>query len=282
MKIYKNPWVSRESYFIKTGAARSAKMEAAKSTGYSVDFWDGKWKVRKATYYNKSLDEMPVVCENKVSIQAVIGKAVLDAVRGFAGGGKSDGEETPQAGWLPVYESEITGWDPALAGRDPIGGYACSKCGYEAVYSCNDDGSCKFSTIVGDGADEQIALLEEWAAAHPRKTRQDVFLEQWPEAMIESDGVIAICPTALDKSYGKTHCTHILTKEGCDSCRSKFWGERGEPGGAYQLICEVPAADVEQVTRCKDCFQSVVIGAVLHCTYWCKDTDENGYCHEGG
>lgn len=96
-------------------------------------------KVRKATYYNKSLDEMPVVCENKVSIQAVIGKAVLDAVRGFAGGGKSDGEETPQAGWLPVYESEITGWDPALAGRDPIGGYACSKCGYEAVYSCNDE-----------------------------------------------------------------------------------------------------------------------------------------------
>lgn len=139
MKIYKNPWVSRESYFVKTGAAKSAKMEAAKSTGYSVDFWDGKWKVRKATYYNKSLAEMPVVCENKVSIQAVIGKAVLDAVHGFAGGGKSDGEETPQAGWLPVYESEITGWDPALAGRDPIGGYVCSKCGYEAVYSCNDE-----------------------------------------------------------------------------------------------------------------------------------------------
>ena len=139
MKIYKNPWVTRESYFVKTGAARSAKMEAAKSTGYFVDFWDGKWKVRKATYYNKSLDEMPVVCENKVSIQAVIEKAVLDAVRGFAGGGKSDGEETPQAGWLPVYESEITGWDPALAGRDPIGGYACSKCGYEAVYDCNDE-----------------------------------------------------------------------------------------------------------------------------------------------
>lgn len=139
MKIYKNPWVTRESYFVKTGAARSAKMEAAKSTGYSVDFWDGKWKVRKATYYNKTLAEMPVVCENKVSIQAVIGKAVLDAVHGFAGGGKSDGEETPQAGWLPVYESEITGWDHALAGRDPIGGYVCSKCGYEAVYDCNDE-----------------------------------------------------------------------------------------------------------------------------------------------
>ncbi len=92
MKIYKNPWVSRESYFVKTGAAKSAKMEAAKSIGYSVDFWDGKWKVRKATYYNKSLAEMPVVCENRVSIQGVINKAVLDAVLGLARGGKPDGE----------------------------------------------------------------------------------------------------------------------------------------------------------------------------------------------
>lgn len=40
--------------------------------------------------------------------------------------------------WVPVYESEITGWDPALAGCDPIGGYICSKCHYEAVYDCND------------------------------------------------------------------------------------------------------------------------------------------------
>lgn len=76
-----------------------------------------------------------------------------------------------------------------------------------------------------DNPEKAVQIVEEWSAAHPRKTRQDVFLEQWPEAMIESDGVIAICPTALDKSYGKTHCSHILTKAGCDSCRSKFWGE---------------------------------------------------------
>ena len=30
MKIYKNPWVTRESYFVKTGAAKSAKTEAEK------------------------------------------------------------------------------------------------------------------------------------------------------------------------------------------------------------------------------------------------------------
>ena len=40
--------------------------------------------------------------------------------------------------WMPVYESQMTGWDPAVAGRDPIGGYICSVCKEEAVYDCND------------------------------------------------------------------------------------------------------------------------------------------------
>lgn len=40
--------------------------------------------------------------------------------------------------WMPVYESEMTGWNPAVAGRDPIGGYICSTCKEEAVYDCND------------------------------------------------------------------------------------------------------------------------------------------------
>lgn len=91
MKIYKNPWVTRESYFVKTGAAKSAKMEAAKSNGYSIDFLDGKWVVRKTAYYNKSLSEMPVVCENKYSLQARIDKAIVDAVLGFVEGAKING-----------------------------------------------------------------------------------------------------------------------------------------------------------------------------------------------
>lgn len=51
---------------------------------------------------------------------------------------------------------------------------------------------------------------------------------------------------------------------------------------ADRVIREMPTVDAEVVVRCKDCYQSVVIGNVLHCTYWGKDTDENGYCHEGG
>ena len=47
-------------------------------------------------------------------------------------------------------------------------------------------------------------------------------------------------------------------------------------------MLKLPAADVAEVVRCKDCYQSAVINDVFYCTYWRKNTDENGYCHEGG
>lgn len=84
MKVYQNPFVSRESYFVKTGTAKTGKMEASASKGFSVDFVNGKWEVREATYYDFSLrNEMPVVAENKVSIKSVIHNAVRDAVIGL-------------------------------------------------------------------------------------------------------------------------------------------------------------------------------------------------------
>nr|DAU35009.1 MAG TPA: hypothetical protein [Caudoviricetes sp.] len=52
--------------------------------------------------------------------------------------------------------------------------------------------------------------------------------------------------------------------------------------GLLRLIEKAPTVDAEIVVRCKDCYQSVVIGDVLYCAYWGKNTDENGYCHEGG
>ena len=41
--------------------------------------------------------------------------------------------------WIPIRESEMTGWQPELAGRDPIGGYVCSACKEESVFDCNDE-----------------------------------------------------------------------------------------------------------------------------------------------
>lgn len=44
-----------------------------------------------AYYYNKSLSEMPVVCENRCSLQARIDKAIVDTVLGFVELAKMDG-----------------------------------------------------------------------------------------------------------------------------------------------------------------------------------------------
>lgn len=99
--------------------------------------------------------------------------------------------------------------------------YGCDGC-----LARNNDGSCKFSTTVGDEADEQIALLEEWSAAHPRKTRQSVFLEEWPDADKDKDGVCNICPKYVNRSVS---CARdgLITKR-CADCRREFWMQEVE------------------------------------------------------
>ncbi len=89
--------------------------------------------------------------------------------------------------------------------------------------------------------------------------------------------------------YIKREAAIAYIREQSEECQKAFeelGGESGIYADAYNDLAEdfhsIPAADVAPVVRCKDCYQSVVIGNVLHCTYWGKDTDENGYCHEGG
>ena len=41
--------------------------------------------------------------------------------------------------WIPVHASEATGWDPKIAGSDPIWGYICTNCRNEAIFDCNDE-----------------------------------------------------------------------------------------------------------------------------------------------
>ena len=51
----------------------------------------------------------------------------------------ADVEPVRHMAWKPLFESEITGWNPAFAGWEPIGAYVCSCCNSEATYTCNDE-----------------------------------------------------------------------------------------------------------------------------------------------
>ena len=68
-----------------------------------------------------------------------------------------------------------------------------------------------------------VKVVEEWSAAHPRKTRQSVFLEQWPQARVDDNGCVKVCP-------GDVSATHRDAGGGCakigilcPNCRREFW-----------------------------------------------------------
>nr|DAI51355.1 MAG TPA: hypothetical protein [Caudoviricetes sp.] len=71
-------------------------------------------------------------------------------------------------------------------------------------------------------------IVEEWSAAHPRKTRQSVFLEHYPEASISEHGVLLVCPCPISASHRNAHggCASIGRR--CDECRKEFWGQEVE------------------------------------------------------
>lgn len=77
-------------------------------------------------------------------------------------------------------------------------------------------------------AEEIVREVEEWSAAHPRKTRQSVFLEQWPEAQIDDTDVLCVCPAEISPSHRKDGggCLNIHKK--CANCRYEFWSQEVE------------------------------------------------------
>lgn len=104
-----------------------------------------------------------------------------------------------------------------------------------AKFSCCEECPVFMTDFCAENAAEQstesaekiVALIEEWSAAHPRKTRQSVFLEQWPNCMIDNDGVVGICPRNVNN---KCICNleHFYDCHGCSACRREFWMQEVE------------------------------------------------------
>nr|DAJ26754.1 MAG TPA: hypothetical protein [Caudoviricetes sp.] len=85
---------------------------------------------------------------------------------------------------------------------------------------------CECSALEGMVDDDNIVtIVEEWSAAHPRKTRQSVFLEQFPNAPIYTNTHnVALDPCLVDTTL-RGHCP---TGRGCDICRREFWMQEVE------------------------------------------------------
>lgn len=72
---------------------------------------------------------------------------------------------------------------------------------YETCVGCSLEGDrCTISRSTSDEEYERIiTTVEQWSKEYPRKTRQSVFLEQWPNAVTNND-VLNLTPCNIDQS----------------------------------------------------------------------------------
>ena len=100
---------------------------------------------------------------------------------------------------------------------------------------CKSSSDCTKCQYHGDMCDNAIELLEKtvaavekWSQEHPRKTktRQDVFLEQWPEAELDKSGCLTLCPLTVSAEHRNRdwECATLA----CSDCCREFWMQEVE------------------------------------------------------
>lgn len=88
-----------------------------------------------------------------------------------------------------------------------------------------DNGQCTEipSRFTKEFTDKVTKTVEDWSSAHPRKTRQSIFLKQYPYAKC-IDGIVAICPKIIDANLSCPSHANI----DCPDCRREFWNQEVE------------------------------------------------------
>nr|DAF51470.1 MAG TPA: hypothetical protein [Siphoviridae sp. ctrCN24] len=107
----------------------------------------------------------------------------------------------------------------------------CRMCNF--YYDCNacpgkeDTEFCVFNVGSGVSAKEQVAIVEKWSAEHPRKTRQSVFLEQYPNSLIDDEGILKINPCHINKNFNRFFSKDYC-EISCTICRRDYWSKEVE------------------------------------------------------
>ncbi|MGF6375040.1 hypothetical protein M2140_000074 [Clostridiales Family XIII bacterium PM5-7] len=92
---------------------------------------------------------------------------------------------------------------------------------------CLAEGYC----IVNPQKRNDIALstaVENWLKDHPSKTRQDVFLEQFPNSKLDN-GTLFLAPCYLDDTLlgldCNSFCDRVKKYGSCFNCKVEYWNE---------------------------------------------------------
>lgn len=82
--------------------------------------------------------------------------------------------------------------------------------------------------LYDDSYEKVINTVEQWSKEQPRKTRQSVFLEQFPEAEIDVNGILYLCPMLISSTHRDRNGECKNSKMLCRDCRREFWMQEVE------------------------------------------------------
>ena len=87
---------------------------------------------------------------------------------------------------------------------------------------------CRKHSVFDDSPEDVVAEVEQWSKEPPRKTRQSVFLEQYPDVVLDEYGVITICPIPLSSIHRTRDGSCAAPDCICTNCRREFWMQEVE------------------------------------------------------
>lgn len=90
----------------------------------------------------------------------------------------------------------------------------CNNCPFN--YEKTHCGTCNI--FMGKHPDKANEIILKWCEEHPIKTRQDEFLKMFPNARIDVNGALSICPKCVNKDFS---CQ--TSEKRCISCCKEYW-----------------------------------------------------------
>lgn len=99
---------------------------------------------------------------------------------------------------------------------------------FRGCAKCPADGMICSTIWEMNDAERLVQIVGEWAKEHPHKTRQSEFLEQWPEARVDKNGIPCICPADITENQRDEDGECANPMENCHKCRREFWTQEVE------------------------------------------------------
>ena len=104
--------------------------------------------------------------------------------------------------------------------------FGCEGCPADSQE--NGLGECFVGIKSKYAPEQQIEIVDKWSKEHPRKTRQSVFLEQYPEAKLDGGDCLELCPCTISAAHRDEYGRCALVDTKCFVCRREFWTQEVE------------------------------------------------------